>query len=247
MVNASFGQDGYAVVPFDAAVAAWAAAAHDVALQVLEGDGDRRHGATWFVGVDALPNETDGSINGIPLTGNWLNAVTPPARWHAAQLSVIFPGYPQQDADESDAAHRFRRNRDAAHVDGLLPEGPDKRRHLREPHGFIAGFPLNDVKASPLVVWSGSHHIMAAAFADAFDGISPSAWPDVDLTDVYQMVRRKVFETCSRIEVRSYPGQVVLLHRQLLHGVAPWHDIAAEQGRMMAYFRPMVPVERWLD
>lgn len=247
MVTATLALDGYAVVPFDPAVAVWAAAAHDVALQVLEGNGERRHGETWFVGVDALPNDPDGSIDGIPLAGAWLEFVTPPDKWHAAQLSVIFPGYPQQDAEESDAAHRFRKNRDAAHVDGLLPVGREKRRYLLEPHGFIAGFALNEISASPLVVWPGSHHIMRAAFEDAFAGLNPAVWSDVDVTEVYQLARRCAFDTCPRVEVPSYPGQAVLLHRHVLHGVAPWHSMDAEAGRMMAYFRPIVPMDRWLD
>ncbi len=55
-------------------------------------------------------------------------------------------------------AFRFRLNRDAAHLDGLLPIGPDKRRMVKEPHAWILGLPLNacGAGASPLVVWEGS-------------------------------------------------------------------------------------------
>jgi hypothetical protein len=240
-------RDGYAVFPYDQRVADWAAAAHDLGLAVLAGDGERRHGGTWFVGVDALPNATDGSVGGVPLEGVWLDQVTPPAQWHAAQLSVVFPGYPRQDPDESDAAHRFRRKRDAAHVDGLLPEGPNKRRHLREPHGFIVGFPLNKVEASPLVVWQASHAIMGSAFTEVFAGLRPSDWPEVDVTEAYQIARRAVFNTCTRVEVRCGPGQAVLLHRHLLHGVAPWSGRDDATKRMMAYFRPIAPLNAWLE
>ncbi|KQI73044.1 hypothetical protein AN191_03875 [Loktanella sp. 5RATIMAR09] len=240
------GQHGYHVFPHDPAVARWAAAAKLAAIEVLAYGGERRHGNTWFVGVDALPNAPDGSIGDMPLAGAWQAHVKAPPTWHRAQLSVIFPGYPQQDLGETDAAHRFRRDRDAAHMDGLLPEGPQKRRHLREPHGFILGLPLDEVHASPLVVWRGSHDIMRAAFRAAFAGIPPAQWRDVDVTEVYQDARRKVFATCDRIEVVAAPGQAVLLDRHLLHGVAPWAQDAQGLMRMVAYFRPQISIEDWL-
>ncbi|MEJ8560261.1 hypothetical protein QTO30_02760 [Yoonia sp. GPGPB17] len=239
-------QDGYAIFPYDRAVAAWANAAHRVGKAVLDKGGDLRHVGTWFVGVDALPNGPDGSVDGVPLAGAWRNHVTPPSTWHAAQLSIVFPGYPQQDVNESDAAHRFRHSRDAAHVDGLLPEGPQKRRHLREPHGFILGFPLDDVRASPLVVWRGSHRMMRAAFRTAYTGLAPEDWGDVDVTEIYQENRRTVFETCERVEVTAAPGQAILLDRHILHGVAPWGANAQGEMRMMAYFRPIVAPAAWL-
>lgn len=246
MVGQALSRDGYAVVPYDAQVAAWTLAALNTGCTVLDGNGERRHGATWFVGVDALPNAPDGSIAGTPLAGAWLDHVQAPQMWHQAQLSVIFPGYPRQDPDESDAAHRFRRDRDAAHVDGLLPEGPARRRHLREPHGFIAGIPLNDVAASPLVVWQGSHVLMRAAFDKVFAGHHPDLWGDLDVTDIYQVTRRTCFETCRRIAVSAKPGEVILLDRHLLHGVAPWQAGQAGDMRMIAYFRPLIAVADWL-
>lgn len=246
MVAKALASAGVAVFPHDPAVARWAEAAQRLARDVLAQGGDFRHGRTWFVGVDALPNAPDGSVDGVPLAGAWRAYVDPPAQWHPAQLSVVFPGYPQQDTDESDTAHRFRRNRDAAHVDGLLPEGPQRRRHLREPHGFILGLPLDEVDASPLVVWRGSHQIMRAAFRKAFAGLPPKTWGDVDVTDVYQSTRRIVFDTCERVEVLGAPGQAIILDRHLVHGVAPWASEAPGQMRMMAYFRPLIDPENWL-
>ncbi len=239
-------RDGYIVFPVEDPVLRWAQAAHEVACSVLNRRDERRHGGTWFVGVDALPNALDGSISGIPLAGSWLDHIDRPAEWHRAQLSVVFPGYPQRDADESEAAHRYRRNRDAAHVDGLLPEGPDRRRHLREPHGFVAGLPLNTVTASPLVVWRGSHAIMQSAFRAKFAGVEPKYWGDMDVTDVYQQARRTVFAACHRQPLAVAPGQVVLLHRHLLHGVAPWGDTRTIIPRMIAYFRPVISPADWL-
>jgi hypothetical protein len=49
-----------------------------------------------------------------------------------------------------------------------------------------------------------------------------------------------VFATCERIELPLQPGEACVLHRHLLHGVAPWggNAPAGEDGRMIAYFRP---------
>jgi hypothetical protein len=239
---------GYQVLPSDPAVAAWATAAHAEALKITADPVQQsrwlRHGGTWFVGVDALPNLPDGSIGGVPLAGAWRGLITAPAHWHNAQLSVIHPGYPGRDPTDTDAAHRFRLTRDAAHLDGLLAEGPDKRRHLRDPHAFVLGIGLNPVSpgASPLVVWEGSHRVIRAAFARAYVGMGPQDWADVDVTDIYQTARADVFATCPRRIVAPGFGQAVLVHRLAIHGVAPWDAgaMAPPEGRMIAYFRPVL-------
>lgn len=242
-------KDGFTVLPWDQAVLDWAMAAHREALKITADPAQQsrwlRHGRTWFVGVDALPNAPDGSIGGLALAGNWQTHVAAPAHWHAAQLSVIYPGYPGRDATDTDAAHRFRLTRDAAHLDGLLAEGPHKRRHLRDPHSFVLGIGLNPVGpgASPLVVWEGSHHLVRAAFATAYAGVAARDWGDVDVTDIYQAVRAQVFASCPRRVISPGPGQAVLVHRLAIHGVAPWEPaaVAPPAGRMIAYFRPILP------
>lgn len=230
---------GYQVLPVDPDVTAWAKAAYQSALRL--DTANRRHGGTWFVGVDALPNAPDGAVDGVPMPFAHMAA-----DWHAAQVSIVYDGYPKRDPSETDAAHRFRRNRDAAHMDGVLPEGPQKRRHLREPHAFIIGMALNDATASPLVVWEGSHVIMQRAFADVFAGLHPDDFGDLDVTDVYQAARREVFDTCRRVTVPMTVGQAVTLHRHLIHGVAPWGGTAPPEGRMIAYFRPIAGYAAWL-
>lgn len=234
-------ETGFAVFGADPTVARWAVAAHAAALKLTADPALRetnlRHGNTWFVGVDALPNAPDGSVDGVALAGDWQQHVRGPPVWHRAQVSVIYPGYPQQDADESHAAHRFRVRRHAAHVDGLLPEGPLRRRFLREPHAFILGLPLNRANAAPLMVWPGSHYMMGQAFRDLIGERAPGF---VDLTDGYQAARRAVFDQIDPIALHASPGQAILLHRHLLHGVAAWseNDLAPPEGRMVAYFRP---------
>lgn len=239
---------------------AWARAAHPVACRVTADTAQQAQWlqceGTWFVGVDALPNAPDGAIDGVPLHGpaiDWLtgrNGSLPPL--HAAQLSVMYPGYPRPREGESEAAFRYRKNRDAAHVDGLLAEGPGRRRSLKEPHIFILGLPLNDCdpEASPLVVWEGSHHIMRRAFAEAFGDVPGPARAELDITEIYQAARREAFETCPRVALPAQPGEAQVLHPMVLHGVAPWGEAAQAppEGRMIAYFRPEAPggIAQWL-
>lgn len=235
----SYERDGFCVFDADPRVLKWAKVAKDCARSVVNDEHLRerwlRHQNTWFVGVDVLPNEWNGSIAGVPLAGPWHSLVTPPERWHKAQVSVVYKGYPKQDIGESDANHKFRIKRCAAHVDGILLE--DGRRYLREPHSFVLGMPLGCSRASPLVVWPGSHIAMGNALRAAISDKDPNM---VDLTDAYKTARAQVFEQIEPIEVHAYIGQSMLLHRHLLHGVAPWKetDTVPPEGRMIAYFRP---------
>jgi len=231
-------RDGFMICDYDPRVAAWAAAALDVAKGVAADPAMRdtwlRHGGTWFVGVDALPNDDDGAVGGVPFAGPW--DVPAPGVWHRAQLSVVYPGYPRQDAGDTDAAHRFRVNRSAAHVDGLLLEGG--RRFAREPHAFILGLPLNDSAACPLVVWRGSHLAMRAALAACIGDRDPRV---VDVTDTYKAARAEAFADCAAVEIVARPGQAVLVDRHAVHGVASWRNgmQVPDEGRMIAYFRPL--------
>lgn len=215
-------------------------------------------GGTWFVGVDALGSDGEGRVGAsAPLQGpamdflhGWLGTV--PAL-DAGQVSVVWPGYPQPREGETDAAFGYRVRRDAAHLDGVKPVGPDRRRMVREPHAFLLGLPLSDTGpgAAPLVVWEGSHEVMRHALRTALSAYDPADWGNVDLTDAYSEARRDVFENCRRVAVHALPGEAYVLHRLTLHGVAPWAKDAAAgpDGRMIAYFRPPMPggVERWLN
>jgi len=236
---------GWQVFDAEPAVADWVAATQPAALAAVR-DAPVRHGGTWCVGLDALANDAAGRVGaGPPLSGAARDAATALAGrlpLHRAQVSVIYPGYPGRDPEESDAAHRFRLNRDAAHLDGVLPEGPARRRHLREPHAWILGLALTeaDAGAAPLVVWDGSHRLIRAAFAAALQGHDPADWGNLDLTQAYGRVRAEVFARCRRIALPLRPGQAVLLHRMAIHGVAPWQAGARSDpaGRAIAYFRP---------
>jgi hypothetical protein len=251
---------GFLTFKTDPAVARWAAAASPVAAAAAR-DPAMSHwlrcGGTWFVGVDALPHDREGRVSGgSPLLG----AVTGFIRGelgfdlplHRAQVSICYPGYPRPSAEESEAAYAFRLRRDAAHVDGLLAEGTLRRRHLKEPHAYILGLTLTEQSddAAPLAVWEGSHLPMRAMFAKVLGDKPPETWPGIDLTEAYQDARRAVFTSCRRVELPSSPGEAVLLHRHLLHGVAPWAKgaQAGADGRMIAYFRPEFPnLADWLS
>jgi len=229
----------------------WAAAALPLAeAAVVTSAEPWRHGGTWFVGLDALPNDPAGRIGAVDFP--WDVLPLQPCALHRAQVSVIRPGYPGVDPDETEAAIRFRRSRDAAHLDGLLPVGPERRRMLQEPHAWILGLALNraDAGAAPLVVWEGSHRILAAQLARAFAPHPPEIWAEVDVTEAYAEARRTVFASCPRLELPVEPGGATLLHRMTLHGVAPWAvgAEAAAPGRMIAYLRPQLPsVQAWLS
>jgi hypothetical protein len=255
-----FQAQGWLTFAYDAELAGWTKHAVKAAQKAVA-DPANAHWhqceGTWFVGVDALNNDPVGRVEGSrPLGGTAVGFIKthfgPLPPLHRAQLSVIKPGYPRPRAGESDTAFGYRKNRDAAHVDGLLATGPTRRRKIREPHSFILGLPLTKVSddAAPLVVWQGSHHVMRAAFQSALADHAPATWSEVDVTEVYQSARRVVFETCRRVTLPVQPGQATLLHRLALHGVAPWScgASAGKDGRMIAYFRPeMTAVKDWLD
>ncbi len=254
-----FAAQGFTVFPAEEAVKNWARYALEAA-RIAVADPVNRHGlrcgGTWFVGVDALPNDETGAVpGGPPLSGAAMEFIKNDLRFalplHRAQVSVCYPGYPQPSPDETPAAFGFRLNRDAAHVDGLLAEGPARRRFLKEPHAYILGLPLTEASpdAAPLVVWQGSHRHMGKVFTEALANRPQAEWPDIDLTEAYQAARREVFASCPRVALPMKPGEACLLHRHLLHGVAPWglHATASSDGRMIAYLRPEFPqIGDWL-
>lgn len=205
---------------------------------------------TWFIGVDALANDTRGQVPGGPaLQGAAMDFIRQHfggiADLHRAQISVVYPGYPRPRAGENDAAFRYRARRDAAHVDGVKMYGTGRNRRVEEPHAWVLGIPLTDSppEAAPLVVWEGSHEVMRRGFAAAFEGHDPRDWHQVDVTEAYKAARAEVFETCPRVAVHARPGEAYLMHRLCLHGVAGWEmspeaESAEEEGRAIAYFRP---------
>jgi len=274
--ESTFARDGWLRFGAESQLLDWAQSALPAAQAAATDPGNAhwlRCGGTWFVGVDVLPNDAQGRVGtGPPLSGAARALIE--RRYgrralplHRAQVSVCYPGYPQPMAQESETGLRFRRERDAAHVDGLLPEGAARRRHLREPHAWILGLPLTATAAAaaPPVVWTGSHHVMRAAFEDALCDHDPLRWGDVDLTEIYAAARRAVFTSCPRVVLEMQPGEACLLHRHVLHGTAPWTDTeidsgeiprpasspctphSLQHGRIMAWFRPQFAnVQDWL-
>ncbi len=250
MDAARFFSTGWTRFPFDPAVAAWAAAARPVAEACAAAPENRarwlRCGGTWFVGVNALPNDASGAVPSAgvpPLAGAPVRFVAEALglgafAWDRAQVSVCYAGYPLPSPGESPAAFRFRRDRDAAHVDGVT-RYDGRRRRLGERHGFILGLPLADapVGASDFVVYEGSHQIVRRSLQARFEGLAPERWAREDLTEAYAAARRACFETCRRVTVHAGPGEAYLVHRLALHGVAPWAG-AARGERAIAYFRP---------
>ena len=239
---------GWQRIGVSSGIAAWSAAALPLAVKALAASGEPlRCGGTWAVGLDLLPNDAAGRVGGVDFP--WADVGLVPEPLHKAQLSAIYPGYPQPSPDETASAFAFRLNRDAAHLDGLLPVGADRQRMVKEPHAWILGLPLNLSNAAPLVVWQGSHEVLRAALLAALAPHPPEVWGDIDLTEAYAAARRRVFETCKRVAVPVLPGQATRLHRLTLHGVAPWAagTTAPPEGRIIAYFRPqLTSVRDWL-
>ena len=239
---------GWRIIGPDPRIANWAHAALPRARTALaQTDQPLRCGGTWAVGLDLLDNDAAGTVAGCDLP--WAALGLAPQPLHQAQVSGIYPGYPQPWPGESAAAMQYRISRDAAHLDGLLPIGPDRRRMIKEPHAWILGLALTDCAAAPLVVWDGSHRVMQSALRRALAAHPPQDWGNIDITDVYQAARAQVFATCPRVEVPIVRGQATLLHRAVLHGVAPWPTgfDAGQTDRIIAYFRPMLAsVQDWL-
>lgn len=256
-----FLQRGWCHFEYDQAIADWVNAALLFARKAVKAEKNTpwlRCQGTWFVGVNVLPNREDGSIGEGPvLQGNVVDFVRQTIgcdklAWDPAQVSVVYPGYPKPRESESEKAFDFRRRRDAAHVDGLLPEGPLRRRHLREYHSFILGVPMveYDASASPCVVWEGSHELVRSAMLERFTGLDADRWCDEDITEAYHAVRNQIFKQCHRIELVAKPGEAYLLHRLALHGISPWlaGTEAAGDGRMICYFRPQFAAAwEWLS
>lgn len=261
MQERSFFESGWCHFSCDPALAEWVKRTLPAARSAVAAPENSRWlrcGGTWFAGVDVLPCDPAGAVNGgVRLSGKVVDFIhetlgMPGFAWGPAQVSVCYPGYPQPMESESEAAYQFRRNRDASHVDGLLPEGPERRRHLREHHGFLLGIPMVEASAdaSPFVIWEGSHEIIREAFRALFKELAPEEWGDVDATQIYRSARRQIFDACERVEIAATPGEAYLVHRLALHGVAPWAPsaMAGPDGRMIVYFRPEIGgPEDWLN
>ncbi len=254
-----FDEKGWVKFPYDPVLAEWIAHALPIARQAVVDPANSRWldcEGTWFVGVDALDNDIEGRVGQSgPLIGKALDFLTDrygKLSLHRAQVSVVYPGYPRPRTGEGEASARYRAKRDAAHVDGLKPSGPERRRKVDEPHAWILGVPLSEATrdAAPLVLWEGSHKILQRAFAQALSGHSQDELSQIDVTDAYRAARREVFETCPRIELPARPGEAYVLHRHCLHGVAPWAEgaSAGADGRMIAYLRPIMAggVAEWV-
>lgn len=256
-----FDRKGWEVFAPDPAMVEWVAFAKRDAVRALQDPDLARWYEcedTWFVGLDALANDIAGRVGGsAPLSGAVVEFISNICGgWpdlHRGQVSAVFPGYPRPRAGETDAGFRYRLNRYAAHVDGVLGVGQPKRRFVQEPHAFILGIVLTraDPNAAPLVVWEGSHKIMQAAFQDAYAKAAPDDLETVDVTEIYQSARREVFETCPMVKLHGSPGAAFVVHRLALHGVAPWEAGAQSdpEGRLIAYFRPPMAggPRAWVD
>lgn len=234
------------VIPYAPSIHKWASVAHEHARAILEAAPQSAFECegTWFVGVDALPNDEAGAIGDIPFPSEIHEVIT--QRYgavgdlHPAQLSTVYHGYPKPRQGESETAFAYRRDRDGAHVDGLLPVGPERRRFVIEPHRYILGIPLTPVSPnhSPMIFYEGSSRLMRAAFHSVLgECVDAQTVAKIDVTDIYQATRREVFASCPRKVITADVGSAYVMDPHALHGIAPW--TSSEYGpRIVAYFRP---------
>ena len=251
-----FKNKGWIKFKFDQRVARWANTANSNITSKLKNkeifDNNLTCQGTWFVGVDALENDTNGALGEISLSGPFESLMkrTEARGLHAAQVSIIFEGYPKPRDQESESSFNFRLKRDAAHVDGLIADFPGGPRKLKEPHAYVLGIPLNQAPkgASPVVVWEGSHHLISKAFNSLFLNRDPEKWKDLDVREVYMQTRKRIFEKCKRRVLHANLGESYMIHRLCLHGISPW-DFEIKnfnEGRKIAYFRPELQhLARW--
>jgi len=251
-----FEHKGWVKFKFDERVVRWANAANLKITSKLKNkeifDNNLTCQGTWFVGVDALENDTDGALGEISLSGPFESLMkhTETRGLHAAQVSIIFEGYPKPRDQESESSFNFRLKRDAAHVDGLIADFPGGPRKLKEPHAYVLGIPLNQAPkgASPVVVWEGSHHLISKAFKRFFMNKNPEEWADLDVREVYKQTRKSIFEKCKRRVLHANLGECYMIHRLCLHGISTWDSEIKNfnEGRKIAYFRPELQhLARW--
>ncbi|MEM7528121.1 MAG: hypothetical protein AAF416_10610 [Pseudomonadota bacterium] len=272
---------GWCRFPFDPELAAWVAAVLPRARAIAADPANRtawlRSGGSWFAGVNVLTNAADGSMPAIdglpaipPLTGQAMRFLREMMGFgdlplDTGQLSICYPGYPAApQPEESEAAFRYRRDRDAAHLDGLERDAARNRR-LSEAHAFILGIPISDPppEAAPFTIWEGSHEILRRAFHQRLHALPAQAWCTEDITATYVAARRQIFAECKRVTLPARAGEAYVAHRLSLHGMAPWPpethqrgvEGQAEDWRPIVYFRPELPklsdgttdFERWLN
>ena len=221
---------------------------------------DLRCGSTWFVGANFLDNSSNGNIGTKSMSKFFFSNISkkfgPNIKyWDKAQVSICWPGYPKKDAKETKKSYDFRIKRFASHIDGVIPFGSKKRRFAKELHAFILGFPLhnNCLDCAPLVLWEGSHKIFRNFFKEIYEGISFNKISNIDITELYNECRKKVFKNCEVKKITPQFKQPYLLDRHVLHGIDEWREKknvkcspknhrllnSLSDGRIIVYFRPV--------
>ena len=247
-----FVQQGWTQLPVSAELTAWQEQTLPTAIACMQAPEFQqwwRYQDTWFVGVNALPNDASGALANGPtlpakllhLLANYVGCAS--LELDQAQISACMPGYPKTSTDESIASFAFRTQHYAAHLDGLRPLGPQRQRHLTEQHSFILGIPLSShlPEAGPVMVWPGSHKLVQSWLQSELSHLPAEQWQEQDLTKSYQSVRKHILETIEPVPIHVPQGGAYLIHRHTIHGQGLWPenvDNVGKQGRIIAYFRP---------
>ncbi len=253
---------GWASFPFDPNLYDWAIKVHTLVTKKINStEGQRkklRCGDTWFPGVNFLENDSFGNIDGALFPEKLLKFIKHHEPnfggiFDKGQISICYTGYPRRMNSESKSSFDFRRNRYAAHIDGILPVGKTRRRFIKEYHSFILGIPINQAgkEASPCVIWEGSHEIIKNELRKYKRLRKISNWGNEDITEFYNDLRKKIFSSCEVKEIWVPMGHAYIINRLSLHGIMPWNQKPKgdENSRMIAYFRPDLKngQKRWLE
>ena len=246
----SYEKNGWISFPYSFALNKWAKKVEEIVssqiFTIPEGDKDLRCGGTWFPGVNFLNNKRNGDVDGVFFPEELKSFIVEnepafDAVFDKAQISICYTGYHKKMKAESSKAFKFRTDRFSAHIDGILPLGQGRRRFLKEYHSFILGIPINSTsnKASPCVIWEGSHAIVRDAFKKYKEIQNIDTWDTHDITDFYNKLRSEIFNQCIAKTIWVPVGHAYLIHRLSFHGILPWKDnTKRKSGRMIAYFRP---------
>jgi hypothetical protein len=252
---------GWVQLPVSTELEAWQNHALPLALQCMQARDLQhwwRYQKTWFVGVNALSNDSTGALDtGPSLPTGLLKQLTDYVACtrldlDQAQVSACMPGYPKASPNEPTTSFAFRNTYFAAHMDGLHTLGLQRRRHLIEQHSFILGIPLSKhlPEAGPVMVWPGSHKLVQAWLQSELGHLPAEQWQDVDLTASYQTMRQQVLASMQPVPIHAPLGGAYLIHRHAIHGQGHWPENIAnvgDNGRIIAYFRPCLhTAQNWL-
>ena len=251
MDTRSFFERGWVRFPFDPEIATWVGAARAPAVQTLDDPELRRLwlrcGGTWFAGVNALPNTADGALpeHAVPPLGG--RAIEFIAR-HLGLVRIRMGQGAGLDLFSRLSA-TLRRGKRGRIWFSIAP----RRCACRRVAPVRSGPPKNTQRNPWVHPWPSADRCTRQRCADgglrrlatkSCAGRFQNAWRVSRRgtgrrkmwTEAYVSARRQCFERCPRVTIPARLGEVYLVHRLCLHGVAPW-PVGAADGSSRGHAR----------